>query len=371
MGRSSSDRTPSPASAPGSPSSWEGELQLHPAWAGWRVRYLHITPRAATVTSILAGLYAAAVAVAIAFAPGVAGGFSGDEEHRSLASERSRQGERVQALVAQLDHLDRRSEELRLRLLKVALAYGLPVGPPAPEGKPAASPETIYALAIDRGEQVESELRNRLDSSERRLRQVAAYEAAHPDLVRSTPSLCPLRGNGFVLMSLFGTRRNPFTKDLEGHGGVDLAAAVGTPVYATADGDVTFAGTFPLGRSVPWWRLGNLVAIRNGGRFVTLFGHCDTLKVRVGQHIHVGDAIATVGNSGWSVSPHLHYEVRRLDVVGDPRPVDPLVYVLDHLWQEEERSLIRPRPAELRSFLPLPPEFEGRAPVPGRRSRTP
>src|SRR4029450_11548493 len=95
----------------------------------------------------------------------------------------------------------------------------------------------------------------------------------------------------------FGTRRSPCTKPLDSHAGLDLAAPVGTPVFAPADGLVVFAGRYPLGQSVAWWRYGNLVAIRHGDRFVTLYGHLDETGVRLGQRVHQGELIAKVGNT--------------------------------------------------------------------------
>ncbi len=158
-----------------------------------------------------------------------------------------------------------------------------------------------------------------------------------------------------MLTSPFGTRRSPFTKNLDSHPGIDLAATPGTPILAPADGLVVFAGRYPLRYSVSWWRYGNLVGLRNGDRFITLFGHCDEIKVRTGQKVRQGEVVATVGNTGWSTSPHLHYEVRKKEEGDDFRPVDPRIYILDHRWRDEERLLVRARRApDLRDFEPLP-----------------
>ena len=134
-----------------------------------------------------------------------------------------------------------------------------------------------------------------------------------------------------------------------------MAAPSGTPITAPADGVVVFAGRYPLRQSVSWWRYGNMVALRNGDRFITLFGHCDEINVRSGQKVKQGDIIATVGNTGWSTSPHLHYEIRRRSEDGDYEPVDPRIYILDHQWRDEEQLLVRARMApDARNFEPLP-----------------
>jgi len=138
---------------------------------------------------------------------------------------------------------------------------------------------------------------------------------------------------------------------------------VGTPVHATADGTVLFAGQLARDRSAAWWRFGNLVILRHGDRFVTIYGHCDTVGVRNGQAVRKGDVLATVGNSGWSVSPHLHYEIRRRTGELGYVPVEPRIYILDQRWPNEERYLAQVR-AQMRAqarrgrppepFEPLP-----------------
>ena len=221
-------------------------------------------------------------------------------------------------------------------------------------------PDSIYAGSVESGDRLRNRIRERLREVGVGLAAVGAFESAHPEEVSATPSTSPLRGDGFVLVSGFGNRRSPFTRQLEFHPGADFAAPVGTPVHATADGVVVFAGEYPLSRSRGWWSYGNLVIVENGTGFVTLYGHNDQVLARRGQQVRRGDPLATVGKSGWSTSPHLHYEVRRKGADGVFRPVDPLIYILDHRWPNEERLLVRARSARpVRDFEPLP-SFVGR-----------
>ena len=124
----------------------------------------------------------------------------------------------------------------------------------------------------------------------------------------------------FVLTSPFGVRISPFTRAADFHKGLDLSAPTGTPVYASADGIVSFAGRFPIRQSVNWWRFGNVVVINHSDRFITIYGHCDTVKVHRGQEVKQGQVVATVGSTGWSTNSHLHYEVRSdLRVIADDK----------------------------------------------------
>ncbi len=132
-------------------------------------------------------------------------------------------------------------------------------------------------------------------------------------LLAATPSIKPTRG---WFTSKFGYRISPFSNRPVMHNGLDIAAAPGAPIYAPADGVVSFAGYDP--------GYGKLVSIDHGYGVVTRFGHTSQIFVEVGQKIRRRDTIASVGNTGRSTGPHLHYEVRVNNV-----PVDPQNYVLD------------------------------------------
>ena len=95
------------------------------------------------------------------------------------------------------------------------------------------------------------------------------------------------------------------------HLGIDIAAAEGAPVQATADGRVVFADTDDV--------LGHLVAIDHGGTYVTRYGHNSALLVNEGEHVRQGQHISLVGSSGRSSGPHLHYEVIEDGRARDPR----------------------------------------------------
>jgi murein DD-endopeptidase MepM/ murein hydrolase activator NlpD len=340
--------------------SWSVELQIHPSDIRRRVRYLFLHRVQVTLVCVISLIYILFLALGAALAPGVVKAWLNDQEYSSLATERARQGELLQAHLEGLGKLEEKADGLYLGLHKLFLAYGLPHGrPESPAGPlfPAEDvPESVYAGAVQEGNRRGFRIRQRLSLLDSSLATVRTFERDHQDRVRLTPAICPLRDD-FVLTSTFRRRRSPFTRELDFHPGLDLAAPVGTPVHATADGVVVFAGQLPAGRSPAWWRLGNLVILRHGDLFVTVYGHCQEVRVKAGQTVRRGGVVATVGNSGWSPSPHLHYEVRRsTGAGGDYRPVDPTIHILDRRWQNDERLLMgRPLTPSPGSWEPLPP----------------
>jgi len=123
------------------------------------------------------------------------------------------------------------------------------------------------------------------------------------------PSLWPVQGR---LLSSFGGRTDPFSGEGAIHTGVDLSAAMGTSVRATADGIVVFAE----------WSggYGRLVKVDHGNGLQTYYGHLSRFEVVTGQEIRRGAIIGQSGASGRVTSPHLHYEVRMGGTPVNPYP---------------------------------------------------
>lgn len=147
----------------------------------------------------------------------------------------------------------------------------------------------------------------RLESSVLGALPATAQVGKAPASVRRAPGQLqwPLRG---VLYARFGRKgKSP-------HDGIDLAAPVGTPVRTAAEGSVLFAG--------PQQGYGLLVIIEHHQGLVTVYAHNRDLRVRTGQQVRDGQVIATVGESGKTSGPHLHFEVRQ-----DGAPVDPLDFL--------------------------------------------
>lgn len=137
------------------------------------------------------------------------------------------------------------------------------------------------------------------------------------NLLASTPAIRPIsRGEKSWVTSSFGYRQSPFTGQREFHQGYDISARQGTPVLATADGVVIFAGRKGL--------LGNTVIIDHGHGMVTRYGHTQKFLKKRGEKVKRWEPIALVGNTGRSTGPHVHYEVRLNGI-----PVNPTKYILN------------------------------------------
>jgi murein DD-endopeptidase MepM/ murein hydrolase activator NlpD len=132
-------------------------------------------------------------------------------------------------------------------------------------------------------------------------------------LLAATPSVKPTRGH---FTSRFGYRMDPVSGRPQMHAGLDMAAPPGTPVFAPADGVVSFVG-YDGG-------YGKLVSIDHGYGVITRYGHNSRVFVEQGQKVRRFDVIAAVGSTGKSTGAHLHYEVRVHGIA-----VDPINYILN------------------------------------------
>lgn len=152
------------------------------------------------------------------------------------------------------------------------------------------------------------------------------------EALQSIPSIQPIENPHLdLLVSGYGERINPFHKGNYKHPGVDFAAARGTDVFAGASGKV-----IDINRTSLQAGYGNYVDIDHGHGFITRYAHLEEIKVRQGQKVEKGFVIATVGNSGGSIAPHLHYEIIR-----DGEQVDPAPYMMEDLSSAQHNGLIK------------------------------
>ncbi len=133
------------------------------------------------------------------------------------------------------------------------------------------------------------------------------------EILASTPSIWPAQG---LVTSEFGYRTSPFTGQREFHQGIDISAPEGTPIYAPANGRVTYTGKDG--------GYGITLVIDHGRGIKTRYAHLQRHLVYKKDEIFRGQLIGYVGNTGRSTGPHLHYEVRINNI-----PVDPKRYILN------------------------------------------
>lgn len=124
------------------------------------------------------------------------------------------------------------------------------------------------------------------------------------DMASCIPAIPPVNPDprNYNLSSVFGTRSDPLYGDIRSHTGVDFAAKVGTPIYATGDGVIEKVDFLFYG-------YGNIVIIDHGFGYQTMYAHMSTINVVEGMKIKRGECIGTVGKSGKVTGAHLHYEV--------------------------------------------------------------
>jgi murein DD-endopeptidase MepM/ murein hydrolase activator NlpD len=136
----------------------------------------------------------------------------------------------------------------------------------------------------------------RIYEVEARLIEAQEYERA----MRSLPLGLPVAG-AYRETSGFGYRSDPFTRKATFHEGTDLAAFTGAPIIAPAAGRVIHAGIKGS--------YGRTVEIDHGAGFKTRYGHMNSITVKVGQEVTIGQKMGTMGSTGRSTGPHLHYEI--------------------------------------------------------------
>lgn len=159
------------------------------------------------------------------------------------------------------------------------------------------------------------------------------------DKVDNIPSIQPIINKELTLLTAsYGMRIHPFFKSLVSHQGIDYTVPEDTRVFATADGTVK---DVILKRTSS----GKSIVINHGNGYETVYNHLNETKVKKGQRVRRGDIIALTGNTGLSLSPHLHYEVRF-----NGMRVDPIHYFFMELTPTEYQKMLIISRSGMQSF---------------------
>jgi murein DD-endopeptidase MepM/ murein hydrolase activator NlpD len=159
------------------------------------------------------------------------------------------------------------------------------------------------------------------------------------ELLRSIPSIMPVAFTDLDHVSSgYGMRLHPILKIERMHWGQDFTAPVGTDVYATGDGEVELLEKQNHG-------YGYHVIINHGHGYKTIYAHLSEFKVRKGQKIKRGEAVGTIGNTGLSTAPHLHYEVEK-----NGQKINPVNFYYQDLSPEQFSSILKRSEEPLQSF---------------------
>jgi len=146
-------------------------------------------------------------------------------------------------------------------------------------------------------------------------------------MLASIPAIIPASLKETYISSGFGYRYHPIYKRKILHKGMDFAGPIGTPIYATGDGKVTYVG-YNKG-------YGKHIMIDHGFNYVTLYAHMSKYNVKKRQYVKRGDIIGYIGNSGSSTGPHVHYEVRK-----NGHPVNPINYYFNDITADEYDEIV-------------------------------
>ncbi len=183
------------------------------------------------------------------------------------------------------------------------------------------------------------QLRNRIAAQEKSYDTLQRLVETKEQMLAAIPAIQPVSNKTLThIASGFGYRIDPIYKTPKLHTGLDFAAAIGTPIYATGNGTVSYTGYDEKG-------YGNHVIINHGYGYQTLYGHMVRIKVRRGQRVKRGEVIGWVGSTGKSTGPHCHYEVIRND-----QKIDPIHYFFNDLTAAEYDRLVKLAAASNQSF---------------------
>lgn len=290
---------------------------------------------------ISAALVSALIIVSIAYQ------YFPSAREKLLQRENEILSENYLSLHAKAEKLEHRMSELENRDNEVyrAIFEANPIPDSARAREIAQQAELEKVLKLSKS-QLEMSIVQTIQKLERRITvqdssydQIVTFIRNKEQMLAATPAIQPVSNTNLKRMaSGFGYRIDPIYKTSRFHAGLDFSAPQGTPIYATAAGQIKIAGNRGNG-------YGNHVVINHGYGYETLYGHMFRVKSKAGQRVKRGEIIGYVGSTGKSTGPHLHYEVHK-----NGRPIDPVYFFYNDLTPEQFDRMLKMAAASNQSF---------------------
>ena len=273
--------------------------------------------------------------------------FIGSPNEKLLRAENERMKDRYRELTKETKKIEQQMKELEDRDNEVYRSIF--EATPIPDSARLKDLEKEQQIAKVEGMEQNDLINSIVTTLNNMQSRINAQKASYKDLggmvkdkeklLAATPAIQPVSNADLKrIASGFGYRIDPVYKTVKLHPGLDFAAPAGTPIYATANGTVEFAGNRGDG-------YGNNVIINHGYGYKTLFGHMFRIKARAGQRVNRGEVIGWVGSTGKSTGPHCHYEV-----IKNGNKIDPIYFFYNDLTPEQFDRLLKLAAASNQSF---------------------
>lgn len=264
------------------------------------------------------------------------------KENRAFTAQKASIISEIKTLQNQITNLKKQESDVYRRLYLTDL--------PTPFEKFDSAPD-VSSVEFGSSEEFQNLLRKTSETLEKTGKILAHTHAGFSDLfwpsksdvseLQQYPTIAPLRNlEPEMVASGFGNRINPFNKKIYKHTGLDLVAEKGTEVLATANGKIlqVYIDRTPGGT-------GSYVVIDHGKGYLTRYSKLESSILRPGQSVKQGQTIGTVGQTGTSIAPHLHYEIHF-----NGKPIDPVPYIVESV-SFEFLDMIRIRAREMSQSL--------------------
>ena len=247
-------------------------------------------------------------------------------------------------ISGQLENLQEKDAEVH------RMIFGIdPINESIWEGGTGGSAENQYYTSVSNSEMFITDAQDKVKKLEYKLNlqrnsldTIYSLAKQREEKLASIPSIKPVQEDKLKRklrhMSGYGIRIHPVHKVNKFHKGIDFTAPRGTAIQATGNGVVSRVQKRRIG-------YGNNVIIDHGFGYTTMYAHMKEIHVKKGDKVTKGQQIGTIGSTGTSTAPHLHYEVRIND-----RPVNPIDYCMDGLSPEEYKELVTRAAAANQSF---------------------